>query len=273
MIVDTDRVEIPTGVSIGVGCLEDIVRGRGWPLNNAGGFVLERVGTPLDVVARELAAACCIPTDVARHDVMQFIWALNALALVNIVHRGSRLRRWTDWLVLAARLIPAAALPAPVTRRRALDTETVSRAFASVLRASGSRVLSISSVSAIALLPLVASLGGRGSAFVVAVGLGVGTGLGVGLHEVGHAITLRGVPSALVLRGRRTFVLHGAVGEVRRSLVAVAGPGLAAAVGLVPVVAGNLLVSPLLVTLGLPFVAHAVSLSALGGDGRSACGI
>ena len=272
MIVDSDRVVLPEGVSVGADHLEDIVRGCRWPLNSAGGFVLGRRGTQLAAVVRELADAHCLPLEAARRDVLQFIWMLNALAVVNIVHDGSRLRRWADWLVLASRLIPTGALPAPVTTRRALDTGTVPRAVASVVRASGPRVLSISSASAIVLFPLAAALGGLGGA-VVALGLGAGTGIGVGLHEAGHVVTLRGVPSALVLRGRRTFVLHAPLGDARRSLVAVSGPAMTVVVGLALVAAGHLLVSPLLVILGLPLIAHAVSLSAVGGDGRSACGI
>jgi hypothetical protein len=272
MIVDSDRVVLPEGVSVGADHLEDVVRGCRWQLNNTGSFVLGRGGKQLDVVVRELADAHCLRLEVARRDVLQFIWMLNALAVVNIVHDGSRLRRWTDWLVLAARLIPAGALPAPVTTRRALDTGTMPRAVASVVRAAGPRVLSVSSAAAIVLLPLAAAFGGLGSA-VVGIGLGAGTGIGLGLHEAGHVVTLRGVPSALVLRGRRTFVLHAPVGEARRSLVAFSGPAITVAFGLVLVAAGHLLVSPLLVILGLPLIAHAVSLSALGGDGRSACGI
>lgn len=273
MIVDSDHVVLPEGVSVGGGHVEDIVRGCRWPLNETGGFVLGRAGARLDAVVREFADTYCLPLEVARRDVLQFTWTLNELAIVNIGHDGSRLRRWADWLALAARLIPAATLPAPVTVRRALDTATVSGAAASVFRASGSRVLSVSSAAAISLLPLALALDGRGAAAFVALGLGAGTGIGVGLHEAGHVVTLRGVPSALVLHGRRTFVLHAPLGAGRRSLVAFSGPATTVAVGLALIILGNLLVVPLLGMLGLPLVAHAVSLSALGGDGRTACGI
>lgn len=273
MIVDSDHVVLPVGVTVVGGHVEDVVRGCHWPLNDTGDFVLARVGTRVDEVVRDLADAYSLPLEVARRDVLQFIWTLNALAIVNIGHDGSRLRRWVDWLVLATRLIPAASLPAPVTSRRALETGTTLRAVASALRASGSRVLTVASAVAIVLLPLAAALGGRGGEALVVVAIGVGTGLGVGLHEAGHVVTLHGVPSALVLRGRRTFVLHAPLGTCRRSLVALSGPAATVAVGLALIVAGNLLVSPLLVILGLPLAAHAFSLSALGGDGRIACGI
>ena len=80
-------------------------------------------------------------------------------------------------------------------------------------------------------LQLAAVAGAAGSVFLLAIALGAGTGIGLGLHEAGHVASLRGVPSALVLRGRRTFVLHAPVGERRRALVALCGPGVVVMVG------------------------------------------
>lgn len=271
MIVDTDRLELPSGVSSAGGQLEDVVRGCKWPLNASGTFVLGRVGCPLETVVRELAETFDLPLDVARFDVLRFVWMLNALALVNLVHSGSRLRRSADWFALAVRLLPAGALPTPMARRCPLDTVSVRRAVASTLRAASGRVAAVTASSTVALLAFVAAVGGRG--FVLALALGAGTGIGVGLHEAGHAASLRGIPSALVCRGLRTFVLHAPVGAGRRSLVAVSGPGVVVAAGLVLVVTGAMTVAPWLVILGLPLAAHALSLTVIAGDGKSACGI
>ena len=71
-----------------------------------------------------------------------------------------------------------------------------------------------------------------GAALVVPLLVGLGTGLGLGLHEAAHAALLRGVPSALVVRGPRTRVLHAAIAPSRRALVAVGGPLVVAALGL-----------------------------------------
>ena len=273
MIVDKDHVDLPSGVSMSNGHLEDVVRGRSWPLNESGAFVLGRAGRPLEAVVRELAEAFGLPLDVARLDVLRFVWALNALALVNVVQSGSRLRRSADWLGLAARLVPAGALPTPIARRHPLDTGGVPRAVVGSLRATGFRVVIIAAASTAALLPLAAAMGGQGDILALALALGAGTGIGVGLHEAGHVASLRGVPSALVLHGRRTFVLHAPLGPGRRSLVAISGPGVAVAAGLVLVVSGAAVVAPSLVILGLPLSAHALSLTVVGGDGRSACGI
>lgn len=273
MIGASDRIDLAAGVSLSNGRLGDVVRGSSWPLNDSGIFVLGRVGRPLDVVVRELAEAFDLPLDVARFDVLQFVWTLNALALVNVVQSGSRLRRLADWLVLVLRLAPAGALPTPLTRRRPLDTGSARRGVASGLRASSSRAIAIAAVSTIALLPLVGLAGGSGRPAALIVALGIGTGVGVGLHEAGHVALLRGVPSALVVRGHRTFVLHAPLGPVRRSLVAVSGPVMAVGLGLALVVLGAAVSELAVVVLGLPLAAHALSLTVLAGDGRTACGI
>jgi len=273
VIAESDSVDLASGVSLSNAHLADVIRERSWPLNESGAFILERVGHRLDIIVRELAETFGVPLDVARFDVLQFIWTLNALALVNIIQSGSRLRRVTDWLGLAARLAPAGALPTPITRRSPLDTGSALRGAASSLRASISRVIAIAAASTLALLPLAAIVGGSGRFGSLALALGIATGTGVGLHEAGHVASLRGVPSALVLRGRRTFVLHAPLGPVRRSLVAVAGPAVAAAAGIALVAIGAAGSQPSIVILGLPLAAHALSLTVIAGDGRAACGI
>jgi hypothetical protein len=101
----------------------------------------------------------------------------------------------------------------------------------------------------------------------------VSTVLGVGLHEAVHTALLRGVPSALVTRGRRTSVLHAAVAPGRRTVVAVGGPLAVAVLGFVAVGAGWVAAVPVLVVAGCPLAAHALALTVVGGDGRVACGL
>jgi len=103
--------------------------------------------------------------------------------------------------------------------------------------------------------------------------LGVATGIGLGFHEVAHIAALRGVPSALVLRGRRTYVLHAAVSPKRRLVVALAGPLVVAALGVLLVISGDALAAPTLVIAGCPLAAHALALTVVGGDGKVACGL
>ena len=112
-----------------------------------------------------------------------------------------------------------------------------------------------------------------GAALVVPLLVGLGTGLGLGLHEAAHAALLRGVPSALVVRGPRTRVLHAAIAPSRRALVAVGGPLVVAALGVALVLGGSSRRSPAATIAGCPFAAHALALTVVGGDGRVACGL
>jgi hypothetical protein len=112
-----------------------------------------------------------------------------------------------------------------------------------------------------------------GAGPAVPVLIGVGTGVGLGLHEAAHAVLLRGVPSAFVCRGRRTYVLHARVGSRRRVAVAAGGPLTVSVLGVGVVVAGTVLTAPVLAVAGWPLAAHAVALTVVGGDGRVACGL
>jgi hypothetical protein len=270
MITATDIVRLAPGVDVRDELLRDAVRGHAWPLNASGAFVLARVGRPLGAVASELAEAFALPAAEARGDVVRFVWELNRLALVNIDGTASSLGRVVDWLRLAMRLAPVGALPASITRRRALDTRTAASAVSSCLRAVLPRVALIASVATILAVHVALIIG---AALLVPVLVGLGTGLGLGLHEAAHAAFLRGVPSALVVRGPQTRVLHAAIAPTRRAVVAVGGPLAVAALGVVLVVGGSLTMSLAATIAGCPFAAHALALTVVGGDGRVACGL
>lgn len=251
--------------------LTDTVRGAAWPLNASGAFVLSRSGSPVGEIVRDLAERFSLPLEAARGDVLRFAWYLNGLALVNLERGGPRLRRMLDWLVLALRLVPTGALPHAVARRRAVDTRSTGVAFVTSLRAILPRVLVLASLATAVALHCAALAAAPGLAAPLALGLG--TGLGLGLHEAAHVVSLRGVPCALVMRGRRTYVLHATVGATRRAIVAVAGPLTVAALGLALVSAGAALAAPTLTLAGCPLAAHAFALTVVGGDGRTACGL
>ena len=140
MIAARDTLSLAPGVTVEHGRLADAVRGDSWPLNASGAFVLARTGDPVGLIVRELADVFSLSDEAARADVLRFAWHLNALALVNVESGVSRSRRLADWIRLAARLAPAGALPAAATRRRAIDTRTVRRAFGSCLAAISARV-------------------------------------------------------------------------------------------------------------------------------------
>jgi hypothetical protein len=266
-----DTIRLAPGVTVREARLDDPVRRESWPLNATAAFVLERTGRPLGETVADFADAFSLTYERSREDVLRFVWQLNGLALVNVERRGSRLRRLRDWLALAARLAPAGAFPAAVTRRRALDTRSVWRALVTCLVAISARAAAVA-VAATALLAQFAMTSGV-SGLVAAALVGACTGLGLGLHEAAHAALLRGVPSALVTRGRRTAVLHAAVAPDRRVVVAVGGPLVVALLGAIAVGAGALTALPLLVVAGCPLAAHALALTVAGGDGRVACGL
>jgi hypothetical protein len=271
VIADTDRLCLAPGVEVSDGKIVDGVRGASWPLNRSGALVLSCVDLPLGGVAQAVKDAFAVPLETARRDVFRFALSLNALALANIERRGSRLRHAADWMRVAARLVPAGAVPGVLARRREVDTTTISRAVLSAFAATMSRVAVVSFATAVVAAQIAVVGGDPGVAGPVALGLG--TGLALGLHEAAHVAMLRGVPSALVVRGRRTFVLHAPVGRGRRSLVAVAGPLAPVVIGVAIVSTGIGLGRLLVVVAGLPLVTHASALTVVGGDGRIACGL
>ena len=149
----------------------------------------------------------------------------------------------------------------------------MARALASCLAAISARASAVAGIATVLPSQVAVAAGAAGLA-ACAVLVGSCTGLGLGLHEAAHAALLRGVPSALVTRGRRTSVLHAAVAPGRRALVAVGGPLAVAALGGVAIVgAGWLAAVPVLVVAGCPLAAHALALTVVGGDGRVACGL
>ena len=271
MLSADDRLLLAAGVRFEDGTLADAVRGSGWPLNATGCFVLERAGIELGEIAIEVAAAFALPLERARSDVLAFAWQLNRLTLANIERRRGRLGHVLVWITLALRLLPAGALPPPTACRRPLDTHTTVNAVVSVVAAVWARSLAVAVVTAAAVLQF-GALAGR-LALVPALAGGIAAGAGVALHEAAHATALRGVPSALVVQGRRTFVLHAPTGAARRALVALAGPATVCSVGIVLMVGATAAVSPALALAGGMLCAHAAGLSLLGPDGRSACGL
>jgi len=271
MIADTDTLSLAPGVAFRDGQLADAVRGDSWPLNGSGDFVLRRTGRSVGQIVRELSDTFSLPLETARGDVLRFAWHLNSLALVNVKRQGPLVRRLVDWALLAVRLAPAGAVPVALARRRALDTRSVLRAVSSSLVATLSRVAAIAAGSTVVTVQFSVLSGAPG--LVLPLALGIATGVGLGFHEAAHVVALRGVPSALVTRGRRTYVLHAAVSPSRRSVVALAGPLAVATLGVALVLGGAALGVPSITIAGCPLAAHALALTVVGGDGRIACGL
>ena len=252
-----DRLVLADGVVFCNGTLVDAVARASWPVNATGALVLARSGCALGDVADDVAATFVVSVERARTDVLSFAWELNRLALANVDRRAGRVRHAVAWLRLAVRLAPAGTLPAITVRRLRLDTRTIPRAIAGVGRAGAGRGAGI----AVAVAVLVAHIGllaGRPSLLLpVAVGLASGGGLIV--HEAAHAAALRGIPSALVFRGRRVSVLHAPAGPGRRALVAAAGPGVTAIIGTGLLAVSVSYSTPALALVAGPAVEHALA--------------
>ena len=107
MIGERDILRFAPGVTLEGDRLSDVVRGVSWPLNASGVFVLARADQPIGETVHAFARACSLAPDDARDDVLQFVWSLNRLALVNVESDRSPARRLRDWAGLAARLAPA----------------------------------------------------------------------------------------------------------------------------------------------------------------------
>ena len=271
MIAARDTLSLAPGVTVAQGRLTDAVRGASWPLNASGAFVLARTGAPVGLIVRELADAFSLSDEAARADVLRFVWNLNALALVN-VESGRVARAATGRLDPAGGTARSGWCAAGGCHTPARDRHpSVRRAFGSCLTAISARVGVVAGVGTAVAAQL--SLLAGASGLIVPLTLGLGTGVGLGFHEAAHAASLRGVPSALVTRGRRTYVLHAAVSPSRRSIVALAGPLAAARPGHRARGRRTIVVAPALAIAGCPLAAHALALTVVGGDGRVACGL
>ena len=241
MIETGDAIELAPGVEVRGDVLVDPIRRRAIPLNAAALAVL-RAETLHDAAATLAAAGAA---DGSR-DALSFCRELNARGLLNVrISFGARqLRRLCG-------LRYGLVLHAPVRRLDVPGASAVARAVAPS-----------AALLTAALLP-VGLLGG-----LLAAAAAVVTGAGIVLHEVGHALALRGLPYALLLDGLRPELLHARLGGLRAVVVAAAGPLLPAlvAVGL------SLAFTPAAPVLA-PLAAHALGLSVLTEDGRKACGL
>jgi hypothetical protein len=273
MLVIDDALRLPRDVRFEAGALVDDVRGERYAVNDTGALVIELAGQPLSAAAARVARRFDLEEERARADVLGFAWILNRAVLANIRKHGRWPRRAAGWLVLALRLLPAGVLP-PLTRTRyPLDTSTALRAAVTSLRATARRALLLGALSAAALLQLGAVAGASRTVALPSLALGVVAGLGLMLHEGLHAVSLRGVPAALITGGLRIYVLHPRLPPRRATIVGLSGPAGPVVVGVTGAVVATATTTPWLALLLCPLGAHALSLTIAGRDGRAACGL
>jgi hypothetical protein len=241
MIDGRDTIELVPGVALRGGSLIDPVRGAAIPLNRSAELVL--TAPTIAAAGRALDRSGASNGTV---DALAFCARLNALALLNV---QIRLRERARRRLVAFRY--GIVLHAPVRRVHVPGPVAVARVVAAP-----------AALLTLALLPATVIAGSA------AVAVAFITGAGVVLHEVGHALALRGTSYALVLDGLRPALLHRRLHGWRAVAVASAGP-LAPALVALAVALTFRQAAPVLA----PLAAHSLGLSILTQDGRNACGL
>src|SRR5262245_5249953 len=120
-------------------------------------------------------------------------------------------RVWTR-VALTVRLLPAGTLPAWPARRHPLDTSGIVGTIVTTVAATCGRATVIAVLATVLALDAAVT---AGAAVVSVLVVGAAVGIGVVVHELGHALALAGVPSALVTAGPRTYVLHATLRPAR----------------------------------------------------------
>ncbi|MGL6278202.1 MAG: hypothetical protein ACRC50_01425 [Gaiella sp.] len=266
-----DRIELPRGVRLEADAVVDDVRRDRFPANAAALAVLGHRSEPLAVAARDLSERWGLSPEQARADVLSFAWFLSAALLVNVRPGRSRRARALAWLVLAVRLLPIGRLPDVAPRRAPLDTSSPARALVTTACGMARRVVALSLVLLVALVPLWL-VAGR-TALDEAASLAGAAGAALLVHEVAHAVALAGVPAALVCAGPRTLVLHPMLPARRARLVALAGPALPTLLGVALATSALSVDSPTLALVACALGGHALSVTVACRDGRTACGL
>ena len=206
-----------------------------------------------------------------RGDVVRFVWELNRLALVNVDRTTSRLQRPLDWLWLAVRLAPVGALPAPISRRRALDTRTVGDAVSSCAagRCCPGSIL-VTAVATVLAVHFALIVGARSSSAARRARHGTWS-----RAPRGRA---RGAPAGRSERARRAWRADARSSCGRRPdrgerSSPWAGRWPSRRSGWRSSSEASLTMVPDMAFAGCPFAAHALALTVVGGDGRVACGL
>jgi hypothetical protein len=272
MLSRDDILELPDGVTVAGGVLRDECRAVSVPVNSAAAVVLTAGDRPLEEIAAVLAERFDLPHGRAIDDVLHFAWQLNGIGLVNVRRGVGPFPAIVAWLRLAARLVPAGALPPLLTRRVSLDTSNTTGAVLSTARHLAPRALLLALLCAVAVLQG-AAIAGR-APLVLSACFGLGVGGALVLHEAGHVIAVgRASPAAILLNWKRISILHRPLSPGRNAVVALAGPLAATLVGLgLAAVAASFGISDLALAAA-PLAGHAIGLTVATTDGRQACGI
>ena len=264
------RIELAPGVSYDDGRISDAVRGKEWPVNGAAAAIVRRL--PATLAELEVAVtATGIPAPVAREHVRRFVELLNRRYLVNARRpRGGLVREHVARLQVALLAGRWTGQPFP-NRRATIDTSTYPRLIGSAARALAPAAARLSVLSTAVLSLVLAALGVRD--LTAAVVLGVSLGVGALVHEIGHALLLRGVPSAVTSHGPRPAVLHRHVPGRRGALVTAAGPMAGVLLGAALLVPAATFSLGWLALVAIVSASQAAGFTCLSADGRKLCAL
>ena len=261
MIGANDRIELPIGVNVQGSELVDDVRGVRVPLNPAA-VVSLRESTPASM-ATALCTSFRVEHRRAQFDALALCARLNAALFANV--RVAAPRLLARWLCSVLMFAPLRRLPPWPPRRRAVQTSSVMAAVRSVGRGTAGAAAVVSLVTA---LPLAAV-----GVPVLGCSAGLAAGTGLVLHEVAHAIALRGSPAALIVRGVRVSLLHPKLDRRRERMVAAAGPLALVGAALIALAAVYVFATASAAAVPMVFALHALGLTVLAPDGRKLCAL
>jgi len=258
VIAADDRIELAPDVSLRGRELVDDVRSVAIELSETAA-IAARQGTPARM-ATALAARFDVDHVLAVADARTFCSSMNRALLANV--QVGALRLLVRWIVGAATLAPGGRLPSWPPRRYTVSTHNVRSSCATIVRGARGAATAVAATIAFPLLLIDPAL---------AATAGATAATGLVLHELGHALALRRIPAALVVRAMRVALLHRRLSPSREAVVAAAGPlvPVLAAVALLGLVGETCVLSALCVP---PLLAvHALALTVLGSDGRKIC--
>jgi hypothetical protein len=263
VIAAHDRIALPQHVERRPEGVYDHVRGVTLPLNATGAVIVD-ASTPA-AASRALRLGFAVDEERALADAISFCAELNERLLLNVSPVQGAPAFALRWVTHLPFMLPARRLPRVPARRRHVDTTSLPAILVTGVRATLPFAL-LAAVGSLVVALLI--LGGLGAPSVSAsLALAAAIGGGVVLHELGHLVLLRGVPTCAVTRGARLWLLHRGVDRRREALVAASGPTAAL------VVAALLLALPGLpaTVAGLALSLHALGLTVLTADGRTLC--
>lgn len=250
--------------------LWDSARGRGWPVNPMGKFILSEMPATESGISSSLSARSGMPIEFAQEHVSSFVALLRSRALV-VAHRrdfaATVLHLQAAALGLLAAGVSGTTSPSP--RRYGVSSHSYTAIALSVLRGTARSAATLAILAALGLVLVLGPLHSISPLTIITLSLALGGGVVV--HELGHALVLKGVPTAVVVRSMRPSILHPPLSKRRAFATTIGGPVAGLGVGAVLVSAAAIFGSSYLALAAIVTVCQGAGLTCLSSDGRKLC--